>query len=162
MHATQRPRLSPRARKLLMVVHLIGSLGLLGADAAVLVLGIAGATGSDPRTVYPAAHLVGVTLLVPLAFVALGSGVVQGLFTPWGLLRHWWVTIKFALTLAGTVLALTVLRPALEAAARSSVAGLAPGEPLELVRDAAAASSVLVVTVLLSVYKPLGRIRRHR
>lgn len=158
----RRSRLSPRARKALMVVHLIGSLGLLGADAAVLVLGIAGATGSDPRTVYPAARLVGTVLLVPLAFVALGTGVLQGLLTPWGLVRHWWVTIKFGLTLAGTVLALVVLTPALRSAADAAVAGSAPAAPWELVRDAASASSVLVTTVLLSVFKPFGRVRRRR
>ena len=156
-------RLPPPARKLLLVVHLIGSLGLLGADLAVLLLSTAGATGTDPRSVYPAAHLVGGTLLVPLALVALGTGLLQGLLTPWGLFRHWWVTLKFALTVAGTILALLVLTPALDAAAQAALTGAAmpTRDRLMLVRDSGAASVVLVVTVLLSVYKPFGRIRRR-
>jgi hypothetical protein len=156
-------RMPPPLRKLLLVVHLIGSLGLLGTDLTVLLLSTAGATGAEPRTVYPAADLIGSTLLVPLAFVALGTGVLQGLLTPWGLFRHWWVTLKFVLTLAGTVLALLVLTPALDAAAQATLAGarLPSRDRLMLVRDSGAASVVLVVTVLLSVYKPFGRIRRR-
>jgi hypothetical protein len=156
-------RLPPPLRKLLLVVHLVGSLGLLGTDLTVLLLSTAGATGTEPHTVYPAADLIGSTLLVPLVFVALGTGMLQGLLTPWGLFRHWWVTLKFALTLAGTVLALLVLRPALDAAVQATLAGapLPTRDRLMLVRDSGAASVVLVVTVLLSVYKPFGRVRRR-
>jgi hypothetical protein len=157
-------RLPPPLRKLLLVVHLVGALGLLGTDLTVLLLSTAGATGTESRTVYPAAHLIGVTLLVPLALVALGTGLLQGLLTPWGLVRHWWVTLKLGLTVAGTVLALRVLTPALDAAAHAALTGelLSSRDRWLLVRDSGAASVVLVITVLLSVYKPFGRIRRRR
>jgi hypothetical protein len=138
--------------------------GLLGVDAAVLALGVAGLRGSDPRTVYPAADLLGGALLVPLALAALVSGAALGLLTPWGLLRHWWVTVKLVLTTAGAVLALVVLTPALGDAAQAVRSGnaLPTAQRLELVRDAGAASVVLVSTVALSVAKPFGRLRRRR
>ncbi len=165
-----RPRaawqLSSPWRKLLLSVHIIVSVGLLGTDAAVLILCIAGARGSDPRTVYPAAHLIGVTLLVPLALLAVATGLALGLLTPWGVVRYWWVTIKLALNVAGIVLALLVLVPTLGAAAdaATAVAGapVPSADRLGLVRDAAAASLVLVMTVLLAVYKPFGRLRGRR
>jgi hypothetical protein len=157
-------RLSPRWRKLLLTVHVAASVGLLGVDATVVALGVAGLRGSDPRTVYPAADLIGAALLLPLVLVALTSGVALGLLTPWGLLRHWWVTVKFALTVAGTVLAVLVLTPALGDAAQSARAGTAlpATQRLELVRDAGAASVVLLTTVALSVHKPFGRLRVRR
>jgi hypothetical protein len=157
-------RLPPRWRKLLLTVHVAGSVGLLGVDGTVLALGVAGLRGSDPRTVYPAADLLGGALLVPLALAALVSGVTLGVLTPWGLLRHWWVAVKLALTAAGAVLALVVLTPALGDAARAALTGdaLPTAQRLELVRDAGAASVVLLTTVALSVHKPFGRLRGRR
>ena len=169
--ATQRPyqatsQRAPWWRKLLLSVHIIVSVGLLGTDAAVLLLCIAGARGAAPGTVYPAAHLIGVALLVPLAVLALATGLAQGLLTAWGIVRYWWVTLKLTLTVAGLVLALFVLVPTLgtAAAAATAVAGApeVPVDRLGLVKDTAAASTVLIVTVLLAVYKPFGRLRDHQ
>src|SRR6476661_386440 len=106
-------RLRPRTRKLLLTLHVAASVGLLGTDSAVLLLAVEGARGADPAGTYPAAQLIGSLLLVPLALTALLTGIVLGLLTPWGLLRHWWVALKLALTTAGAVLALFVLTPAL-------------------------------------------------
>ncbi|MCW2676596.1 MAG: hypothetical protein JWR70_1636 [Modestobacter sp.] len=164
MTSSSTRRLPPRWRKLLLTVHVAGSVGLLGTDATVVALGVAGLRGSDPRTVYPAAELIGTTLLLPLVLVALTSGVALSLLTPWGLLRHWWVAVKFALTVAGTVLAFLVLVPALGVAADAARAGtvLAAVPRLQLVRDAGAASVVLLTTVALSVHKPFGRLGVRR
>jgi hypothetical protein len=164
MAGSSRRRLSPRWRKLLLTVHVAGSVGLLGVDTTVVALGVAGLRGSDPRTVYPAADLIGGALLLPLVLIALTSGVALSLLTPWGLMRHWWVAVKFALTVAGTVLAVLVLTPALGDAAQSARAGTAlpAAQRFELVRDAGAASVVLVSTVALSVHKPCGRLRVRR
>jgi hypothetical protein len=98
---------------------------------------------------------------VPLALLALTSGLALGLLTPWGLVRYWWVAIKLALTVAGTVLALLVLVPTLGTAATAAATGapLSSAYRLGLVRDTAAASTVLITTVLLAVYKPFGRLR---
>jgi hypothetical protein len=158
-------RLAPPWRKLLLSVHIIVSVGLLGADAAVLLLCIAGARGAAPGTVYPAAYLIGGSLLVPLAVLALATGLAQGLLTSWGIVRYWWVTLKLTLTVAGIVLALLVLVPTLSAAAAAATAVAGAPAPsvdrLGLVKDTAAASTVLIVTVLLAVYKPFGRLRGH-
>ena len=75
-------RLAPPWRKPLVSLHIIVSVGLLGADAAVLLLCVAGARGADPSTIYPAARLIGGNLLVPLALLALTSGLALGLLTP--------------------------------------------------------------------------------
>jgi hypothetical protein len=71
MTAPQAPPLLPQPisrswRNLLLSAHIIASVGLLGTDAAVLALNIAGWRHADPRTICPAAHLIGAWLLLPL------------------------------------------------------------------------------------------------
>lgn len=165
-HEARRPRrrntlLPPQWRKVLRAAHVTVSVGLLGGDAAVLALTSAGRLGSDPVTVYPAAHLIGELLLLPLAVLALVTGIVLGLLTPWGLLRYWWVVTSLAVTAGGTVLATFVLVPGLDAAASAALARHPVADTTGLVRDSGAACGVLIATVVLSYVKPFGRVRRR-
>jgi hypothetical protein len=137
------------------------SVGLLGSDAAVLALASAGRLGSDPVTVYPAAHLISELLLLPLAVLALATGVALGLLTPWGLLRYWWVVMSLAVTAAGTCLATFVLVPGLGAASTAALARHPVADATGLVRDSGAACCVLIATVVLSYVKPFGTVRRR-
>jgi hypothetical protein len=162
MAGTQTRRLAPRWRKLLLTTHIGASVGLLGTDATVLLLAVTGAQGRDPQAVYPAAQLIGALLLVPAALLSLTTGVLLGWLTPWGLFRHWWVTAKLALTTAGAVLSLVVLTPALGDLADAAGGPIPATQRWELVRDSGAASVVLLVTLVLSVYKPFGRVRPVR
>ena len=45
-------------------------------------------------------------VIVPLAFAALLTGLIQSLGTPWGLFRHYWVLTKLLLTVFATVVLL--------------------------------------------------------
>ena len=162
MAGTPTRRLAQRWRKLLLTTHVGASVGLLGTDVTVLLLAVTGAQGRDPAAVYPAAQLIGSLVLVPAALLSLVTGVLLGLLTPWGLFRHWWVTAKLALTTAGAVLSLVVLTPALAALADAAGGPIPLARRLELVRDSGAASVVLLVTLVLSVYKPFGRVRPLR
>ena len=150
-------------RKLLLTVHVVATVSVLGTDLALLTLGLAGLGGADPRTTYPAAHLVGARLVAPLAVVSLGTGVLLGLLTPWGLLRYWWVAIKLAITAVLTALVLFVLVPRLGAvagAATGPAPGLLPGgERLPLVVAPAVASTLLALNVALAIFKPGWRLR---
>jgi hypothetical protein len=156
-----RRRIPPGWRKALLTVHVGSSVGLLGVDAALLLLGVTGANGADPRTVYPAMHLLGSALLVPLALVSLTGGVALGLLTPWGLVRHWWVLLKLVLTTVGSVLAVLVLAPALGRADAAVDAGRPVVDGL-LWRAPTGASVVLLATLVLSVAKPFGRVPIRR
>jgi hypothetical protein len=161
LRSRPRARLAPW-RKLLLAAHVIGSVGLLGADAAVLTLAWAGWAGASPVTVYPAAYRLGMTLIVPLALFALTTGLAQALLSRWGLLRYWWLPIKLALTIGGTVLALFVLLPALRIAATTALSGQTLSSRFSLVQDTGAASLVLITTILLAYYKPFGRLHAAR
>ncbi|WP_133805817.1 hypothetical protein [Kribbella caucasensis] len=154
---------TPPSRKLLLTVHVLATVGLFGADLTLLVLGVSGARGLDPQTVYPAAHLVGARLVAPLALIALGTGLVLGAASPLGLQRYWWVGIKLTITVVLTALVYLVLIPKLGAAA-DVAAGPAPDLPAESARRQlaiipAVASAPLALNVTLAMYKPHRRWR---
>lgn len=70
------------------------------------------------------------------------------------MLRFWWTVIKLTLNTAGLVLATTALVPTRREASASVQAGVPYMSGGGLVRESAAATSVLVVTVVVSVFKP--------
>jgi hypothetical protein len=151
---------------LLLVAHVAASVSLLGADLALLALNVSGAGGADPRTVYPAARVLVTWLAAPLAVVALGTGLLQGLTTSWGLVRHWWVSVKLAITALLTVVLLLVLVPAL-----GRVADLATSPTPQLISNAqrlrlalapTAAAALLTLNIVLAIYKPRWRVRARR
>jgi hypothetical protein len=126
-----------------------------------LTLGIASLSGADPQTIYPAAHLVSAWLAAPLALLSLGTGLLLGVLTPWGLFRYWWVTIKLAITAGLTLVVLFVIVPRLSIVAASvGASGTLPiGERLPLVIAPLLASVLLALNVFLAIFKPGGRLR---
>ncbi len=151
-------RLTPRWRKALLTVHIVTSVGWLGISAVLLTLGVAGARGADPAVVYPAMGLIGTALLTPLAVAAWTFGLLTSLLTPWGVFKHWWVTVKLAVTTVLTVLVLFALGPTLRLAATGATL---PADAREQLLAAPIVQTVaLVVVTVLSTYKPWGRLRR--
>ncbi len=99
----------PRLRKLALTVHVLSSVGWLGAVVAFLALALVGLTSQHAQTVRstylvmePTAWLV----LVPLAFASLLSGLVSSLGTTWGLFRHYWVLFKLLINVFATIILL--------------------------------------------------------
>ena len=76
------------------------------------------------------------------------------------LFRHYWVLIKLIITALATALLLLHLQPVTHMAGIASVSDLSPtdmtGMRTQLVADAAAAILALLVTTVLSLYKPRG------
>jgi hypothetical protein len=159
----------PGVRKLALTAHVATSVGWLGAVAAFLALAITGLAGDDGPTVrgaYVAAEVITWSVIVPLCLASLLTGVVQSLGTPWGLVRHWWVLIKLALTVVATGLLLLHTQP-IGHLGRIAASGGPLGADLDEMRvqllvDAAAALVVLVGATVLAVAKPRGVTRFAR
>jgi hypothetical protein len=150
-------------RKLALTAHVLVSVGWLGAVASFLALAIAGLVNQDEQIVrgaYLAMEVLTWTVIVPLAFASLLTGLVQALGTPWGLFRHYWVLFKLLLTLLATLLLLVHTQPIHHVADAAATMPLAATDlrqmRLQLLFDAGAALLVLFVTTTLSVYKPRG------
>ncbi len=158
--------MTPALRKLNLTVHLITSIGWLGAVAGFLVLSIAGLASRDADTVrgaYLAMNLIGQFVIVPLSLAALLTGLVQSLGTEWGLFRYYWVVAKFALTMGAVILLFLHQFTAVAGAARRASAAPPGTRPdvgqlgIQLVGDAALAVVLLLAITALGVYKPWGR-----
>lgn len=161
--------MGPSLRKFALTAHVTSSVGWLGAVAAFLVVAVAGLTSQDlqvVRAAYLAMELVGWCIIVPLSFASLVTGLVQALGTTWGLFRHWWVVIKFVLTILATAVLLLHMRPVGHLADVVAQATLERGElrglRIQLVADAGAAIIVLLIATTLSIYKPRGVTRYGR
>jgi hypothetical protein len=162
MQFPSKPSTGARRSRPLLTLHILATVGLFGADLVLVTLGFFAVFGADPNTVYPAARLVGETIVAPLALISLASGVVLARLTGWGLFRYWWVTLKLAITLVLTLVVLTVLVPRLGNAAAFAAAG-APfdvAHRLPLALAPALAAVFLILNVALAVYKPRWRVWR--
>ncbi|GAB3849324.1 hypothetical protein ACFPIJ_36460 [Dactylosporangium cerinum] len=146
------------ARTALRIAHVVVSVGVLGADLALLTLTAAGLHGTDPHTIYPAAHRIGLWAAIPLAVAALTTGAalvaVTGL-KPW---HHGWLAIKTVITVTLTGLLIGVLVPGLGRLAAGQPAHT--GQILDTVAPAVAAS-LLILNVILGIARPrLARPKR--
>lgn len=158
-------KLAPRARKAVLTVHLVAAGAWIGIDVLVAVLvGVGLGGGSDAvrgLALRALAEFV-VTPMLVSALVCLGSGVLLGLATKWGLVRYWWVAVKLVLNVLLCVLIVVALRPGMAdvgAAGVATEAGLIPATDISfLVYPPAVSLTLLAVATLLSVYKPGGRV----
>jgi hypothetical protein len=158
--------MAPGLRKFALTAHVTSSVGLLGAIAAFLALAGVGLTDQKiliVRAVYPAMEMIARFVIVPLAFAALLTGLVQSLGTSWGLFRHYWVLVKLLLTVFASSVLLVKMElinyaARLAADTTSSDADLRAAG-IQLVVHAAFGLLILLVPVILSVYKPPGLTR---
>jgi hypothetical protein len=152
--------ITPGVRKFALTVHLIFSVGWIGAVVAYLALAVSAVTSRDAQTVRAALiamELTGWFVIVPLALAALLTGLVMALGTPWGLFRHYWVVITLVLTILSTAVLLLHM-PTVSALA--DAARVANGADLVGLRGdllhAGGGLLVLLVITALNVYKPQG------
>lgn len=156
--------MKPGLRKLTLTAHVTFSVGWLGAVAAYLAPAIVGLTSSDievVRACHIAMAVMGWFVIVPLAFGALATGLIQSLFTEWGIVRHYWVATKFVLSLIAVGILVAHMRGSV-----GHLAGLTPEQlasassgqlKLHLVVHAAGGLVVLLVATTLSIFKPWGK-----
>ena len=154
----------PRLRTFMLTLHVITSVGWLGAVAAYLVLAITGLTSRDVQRVGAAYLAMELTLrfvIVPLTFASLLNGIVSSLGTPWGLFRYYWVVVKLVLTLFATLVLLGYAQ-SIDYFAGIAAKTTLNSTDLRVLRDpmhaihTGGALLVLLVLTVLSMYKPRG------
>jgi uncharacterized membrane protein len=158
--------LSLRARKLALTSHIVASVGWFGAVATFTALSVFALVSDDLATVrgaYPVMEAAGWAVLVPLSVASLVTGVIQGLGTRWGVLRHYWVVFKLVINVVGSIVLVLYMQTlgalADDAAAATEADGLASPSP---VVHSGGAIVLLLVATGLPVYKPKGLTARGR
>lgn len=164
--------MTPRLRKLGLLMHIALSVGWLGAVVAFVPLAIASFSKNSElaRASYLAMSVVGRGALLPLSVAALVSGVVQSLGTKWRLFQHYWVLVKLVLTLLATVALFlhqaTAITDAARLAAGASEDLLHSGQlrqlGVQLLADASLGVLVLLAITIIAVYKPWGLVGHMR
>jgi hypothetical protein len=162
-------RISRRSRKAVLTVHLIASVGWIGADLALLVLAIVALTSDTPRVGQAAAMamaFLATWVSGVLSVSALLSGILLSLATPWGLFRHTWVVVSLIGNLVTALLVNFALGPlyrgienlVLAAPATTPVADIIGPQQVQLIAPPCVAFVVLTAVTIINVYKPWGRI----
>ena len=150
-------------RKLALTAHVTSSAGWLGGVAAFLTLAIAGQATYEPevlRGFYLGLSLIGWYIIVPLCLASLATGLITSLRTKWGLFQHYWVTIKFLLTVVSTLILFGFTQTLTQMGAVSETSAPVVGMSdfgQSPVWHAAGGLLVFVFNTTLSVFKPLGR-----
>ncbi|MEJ3745689.1 hypothetical protein WEI85_20650 [Actinomycetes bacterium KLBMP 9797] len=160
-------RLSGRARKALLLTHIVGAALWFGVDSALGILVITALVTDDAQTAGTALQAVRLFAIWPMfgaSLVTLATGIVLSVGSKYGLLRYWWVAVKLAVNVLMSTLIVIGLRPGVDAAAeagRQLVAGdVTATPPSDLLYPVFVAPTLLLIAFLLSVVKPRARIRR--
>ena len=164
-HDLTAPRLGPRTRKVVLTTHVLTSVGWIGACTAYLTLAVAAMTSDSHDTMRAAFVSMEIVYfaLVPLAAVALLTGLIQAVCTNWGLLRYYWVVSKLALTfVALTVMVLNLDNVSSHADHASHGAAVESGAAAHQFRHAAGGLAILGLTAILGLYKPRALTRYGR
>jgi hypothetical protein len=152
--------MKPGLRKLALTAHVATSVGWLGAAVAYLGLVAAGLASEDAQVVraaYLALEPMTWFAIVPLAFASVLTGLVQGLVTPWGLFRHYWVLFKLLLTVVATAVLLANTRTVSHLGDIATEGGeVGTGGLQSQLLHSGGGVLVLLVTTALAVYKPSG------
>ena len=158
--------MSPRLARFALTVHVVTSVGLLGAVAVFLVLAITGLASPNAEIVrgaYIAMSLSAWLVIVPLTIAALVTGIIQSLGTTWGLFRHYWLVVKLVLTIVVTIVLLLQMKTISYLADTATEMVLANGDMFEarisMVAHSGVGLLVLLLPTILSTYKPRGRTR---
>ena len=153
-------QMGPGLRRAALAVHVVSSVGWIGAAAAYLVLGVAAGISDDPATVraaWIAMELIGWYAIVPISILALITGLIMSLGTPWGILRHYWVLIALVLTVVSLIVLILHMPTvtATAALARTADDSTVPQLGGDVLHPALGLVVLIVVTVL-NLYKPRG------
>ncbi len=156
-------RVSPSLYKVLLTAHIIVSVGWLGATFAKLVLGLAAVTSDAPDKT-AALYVAMDTLNIAFPALAIGtliSGVLLSLGTKWGLLQHYWVATKLALTVGVIATAVQLVgripRPSGRAMEDGTLVDIATAPATLLLALSVAHVLMLGIATVVSVYKPWGK-----
>ena len=152
-----RQTLAPAARRAVLTVHIVASVGLLGDVAGFLAVAIRAVTTDDPELAaasYDILAMFSTAFGIPLSFLALGSGILLGVTSKWGVLRYWWVTGKLIIIASVILVGALVLGPGVEAMRNGG-----GGAEARIVAGAAYDVIALTIATGLSVYKPRRRRR---
>lgn len=158
--------MTSQLRKIILTCHITFSVGWLGAVAGFVALNVAALTNQIHQTIlssYIGMDLVSRYIILPFCFGSLITGLIQSFGTRWGLIKYYWVFVKFLLSVGSTVLLLMHMQLINEGSMMASKVQLPSlrlrGIGRELLQKSVLAFLVLLIITIISVYKPWGKMQ---
>lgn len=155
--------MAPTFRKFALTAHVTASVGWAGALAVFLAHALASVVSQDEKIVRAASLAMALTawfVILPLALASLATGLVQALGTAWGLVKHYWILFKLALTGVATTVLLLKLGPIDDLARAATQTAFFSADLVglrtSLVVHAIGGLLVLIAITTLAIYKPEG------
>jgi hypothetical protein len=144
-------RWSRRGRLVLLVAHVLSSVGWFGVAGAMAVFALVADVADDAVLAGALYRSMDVALVLTVggALASGLTGVLLGLGSRWGLIRYWWVVLKEVATVAVLLTDLVIVRTAL--------AAVVDGRAVRtLTHPTIAHCVVLAGATVLSIVKPFG------
>ncbi|MFI1577851.1 hypothetical protein [Embleya sp. NPDC020630] len=162
-------RYSKSVRRGVNSAHVVFAVGLLGIEWVMLAIAVVGRTTDDRALQHSAYRLMRVFVFtggIPFAVLALVTGVLLCLNTPWGLWRYLWIKVKIVLLIAVIVAGAGVIsqfahRMIAHSAPDGNADALPPLQTWHIVLVVFQVVALIVATAL-SVFKPSGDRSRGR
>jgi hypothetical protein len=136
-----------------LTAHILAAAAWFGIAVVVAFCGIAAAATSNPALphVFFTMMQTAPWLSIPVGLMAVATGVLLGLGTAHGLIRHWWVVAKIVIAAAVILADALIIGPAAQHAVQS-------GHASSVLRGAIIGHvCVLAVAIALAVFKPRAR-----
>lgn len=157
-----------RTRQSILVLHIIFGVGWMGIDLALLALLVSGETTSDGLVA--ASSYTAIRTIVPptvsvLSVGMLVTGILLGLTTKWGLVRHTWVLVKLIIGIVLTILVYVALVPGVQdiptglEGSADAIRGTLETVRANLPFPPIVSFLALTFALVLSVFKPWGKTR---
>jgi hypothetical protein len=163
-------QLRPKPRKALVAAHAVSAASWVGVAVTFVAMSVVAMSSNDIHTtmlVYELMATFDITLLPWTNFATFLTGIALSMTTKWGLFRYYWVAAKIAIAVGILVMAFGFLHDNLERAGHEATALATTGGTVADVSGSAnvvfwgfgCAMLSLVGALLLSLYKPGGRMR---
>ncbi|KKI90563.1 hypothetical protein WQ54_21800 [Bacillus sp. SA1-12] len=94
-------RLSMKKKQILVSIHVLSLVAWLGGTICMLLLGFYMKGAENREQLYytlSSMNVIDVSLLKYPALVTLLTGILLSIWTQWGLIKHYWVLVKWILT----------------------------------------------------------------
>ncbi|WP_370944374.1 hypothetical protein AB5J62_35540 [Amycolatopsis sp. cg5] len=148
-------RMRPATRKWWLYGHVVTSVAWIGVELCILALGVMG-----DQSAHIVAGRLGDLFYFPASALTFVSGVVLSLGTKWELIKHYWVLLKLAATIAlllgGNLGVVPAFSKASELAARGEPIGKTA---IMLVTAMSAGLMLLLFATQVSIFKPWKKTR---
>jgi hypothetical protein len=158
--------MKPPLRKSMLLIHIVAAGAWIGIDVIVAVLVLTGRYAGSVATRSLAYQALATFVVWPMlisGLVSLGTGIVLGLGTKWGLVRYWWVAVKLVLNLVLCTLIVLVLQPGMSDVGtygRELLTGRPAADRVDtLFFPPAVSLTTLILASALAVVKPWGRVK---